>query len=99
MFQRGPYFLRVVRFNAGVRMARIPPVSQLVQRVVVVAREVMLLNRAALQPFEIVFLDGFGSASSSWVASSSAYTASASTFYAFRFHILIQSLNYNMKII
>jgi hypothetical protein len=104
LFQRGPYFLRVVRFNAGVWMARVPTVSQLVQRLVVVAREVMLLNRAALQPFEIVFLDGFGSASSASTCASSASTASASAFAApcvFRFHILnfIAQLQYenNLK--
>jgi len=54
LLQRGPNFGRVVRFNARVRMPRVPPVPQFVQRVVVVAREVMLLHRAALQPFKLL---------------------------------------------
>jgi len=65
----------------------------------------MLLNRAALQPFEIVFLDGFGFSSSACAASASsasASSASASTFAAphvFRFHSMIAQLQYenNLK--
>jgi hypothetical protein len=86
MFQRAPYFFRVIRFNTGVWMARVPTVSQLVQRVVVEAREVMLLNRAALQPFEIVFLDFLD-----FLAFLAFLSGAASTFAApgvFRFHIL-----------
>jgi hypothetical protein len=83
-------------------MAHIPTVSQLVQRLVVVACEVMLLNRAALQPFEIVFLDGFSSTSSASTCAASASSASASTFEAphvFRFHSMIAQLQYenNLK--
>jgi hypothetical protein len=34
-------------------MARIPSISQFVQRIIVVAREVILLSGSALQPFKV----------------------------------------------